>query len=407
MENIPEALKFINPYYQRAKELKNHEPIIAYYCNYYAAKLAIAKGALDKECQLFLVTLLDNLEQEKKSLANNEIVNDDEKGKAYIEDFAVRVFLNADNEDRAGKASKKTVKTFLAASIFLELLKIFGEVDPEIEEKVKYSKWKATDIMKALKEGRTPHPGPPGWEPSNEMNDENVNSSEFQNVDDVPKIQDFPAPPSFSPQFDPNETNQQKFSPPLNPPNNSNFDEVNGENFNRMNSQPSPHQSPPQNFPSFAEFPSNPSDNLGSNGYSSHPSYDQSHTHFGRNDYNDSQHYPTQNMNDSPYNPNFAPGTNFNTGMPQHPPNDPYGYNSQPQRSFQPPPPPQAYQQQQQYHNEPSQDEYAKLDTDPQAISMAQKHSRFAISALEYDDVKTAVENLRKALAILEPYNRK
>lgn len=32
----------------------------------------------------------------------------------------------------------------------------------QIQEKIRYSKWKAADIAKALKEGRQPQPGPPG-----------------------------------------------------------------------------------------------------------------------------------------------------------------------------------------------------------------------------------------------------
>ncbi|KAG5462995.1 MAG: Vta1 like-domain-containing protein [Olpidium bornovanus] len=42
---------------------------------------------------------------------------------------------------------------------------------------------------------------------------------------------------------------------------------------------------------------------------------------------------------------------------------------------------------------------------DHPVIAVASKHARFVISALQYDDVKTAVENLRKALELLEPYN--
>ena len=38
----------------------------------------------------------------------------------------------------------------------------------------------------------------------------------------------------------------------------------------------------------------------------------------------------------------------------------------------------------------------------PQDSEQAQKYCRFAASALQYEDVKTAIENLRKALALLE-----
>lgn len=47
------------------------------------------------------------------------------------------------------------------------------------------------------------------------------------------------------------------------------------------------------------------------------------------------------------------------------------------------------------------------LNYDPAVMSQAQKHARYVISALEYDDVKTAVDNLKKALNLLEPYLKK
>lgn len=76
--------------------------------------------------------------------------------------FASRIFLAADNEDRAGQATKKTGRLFLVASQFFEVMRVFGELPEEIEERIKYAKWKAADIIKALNEGREPHPGPIG-----------------------------------------------------------------------------------------------------------------------------------------------------------------------------------------------------------------------------------------------------
>ena len=38
----------------------------------------------------------------------------------------------------------------------------------------------------------------------------------------------------------------------------------------------------------------------------------------------------------------------------------------------------------------------------PKDSEQAQKYCRFAASALQYEDVKTAIENLHKALALLE-----
>ena len=40
----------------------------------------------------------------------------------------------------------------------------------------------------------------------------------------------------------------------------------------------------------------------------------------------------------------------------------------------------------------------------PQDSEQAQKYCRFAASALQYEDVKTAIDNLHKALALLEKW---
>jgi vacuolar protein sorting-associated protein VTA1 len=74
-----------------------------------------------------------------------------------------------------------TAKQFLAASHFLEVLNVFDKavredsvreiiiVSPsssltsfQYEDKIKYAKWKAADIAKAFREGRQPTPGPAG-----------------------------------------------------------------------------------------------------------------------------------------------------------------------------------------------------------------------------------------------------
>ena len=70
----------------------------------------------------FLVTLLDTLEsaslsstfcydtkltdQMKAVLADNEAVANEAAGAAHVENFALKVFMNADNEDRSGNTGK-------------------------------------------------------------------------------------------------------------------------------------------------------------------------------------------------------------------------------------------------------------------------------------------------------------
>ncbi|CAO3668520.1 unnamed protein product [Rhizopus stolonifer] len=128
-------------------------------------------------------------------MGHNETITNDLVGYAHVENFALKIFLNADNEDRAGKANKRTAKTFLAASIFLELLKTFGELDSETEAKIKYAKWKATDITKALREGRQPQIGSPSDQQEN-VQQENDQKENDQQDNNVPPISEFPSPPS-------------------------------------------------------------------------------------------------------------------------------------------------------------------------------------------------------------------
>jgi len=72
------------------------------------------------------------------------------------------VFQRADAIDQAGNADRTTAQTFYAAASFFEILKQFNEsreLDPDIKQMAIYAKWKAAEILKALKEGRKPLPG--------------------------------------------------------------------------------------------------------------------------------------------------------------------------------------------------------------------------------------------------------
>lgn len=162
----PDDLKLISPFLQRAHETRKADPALSYWCNYHAAQLGIAKlSTLSSDGKSFLMQLMDTLEAQKKSLAGNEIVHgDDLVAKAYIENVALKVFVGADNEDRSGNASRATARRFLVAGNFIDVLKNFGPLEQEMEEKLKYAKWKAAEIGKALREGRKPTPGPPGEE---------------------------------------------------------------------------------------------------------------------------------------------------------------------------------------------------------------------------------------------------
>ncbi|KAJ8489379.1 hypothetical protein ONZ45_g13604 [Pleurotus djamor] len=182
---VPTDLKSIAPYLQRADELVSKEPIIAYWCTYHAAQLGISLKAKDPQSRNFLFELLGTLENMKKDIGPNDAIDIEAASAAYVENFGLRIFAVADNEDRRGAATRSTAKKFLAASNFLEVLRVFPktEIADSIEDKIKYAKWKAVDITKAFREGRQPTPGPPGQ----------------PQVESSPEPPSLPEPPSVHP----------------------------------------------------------------------------------------------------------------------------------------------------------------------------------------------------------------
>lgn len=105
----------------------------------------------DTAVNTFLFCLMDHLELSKKSLVINK-----DSGAVTCENYAHNIFAKADDEYRAGESSKETARNFYAASTFFDILEQFGELDDEILEKRKYSKWKAADILKAIQAGQRP-----------------------------------------------------------------------------------------------------------------------------------------------------------------------------------------------------------------------------------------------------------
>ncbi|CAO3591262.1 unnamed protein product [Absidia cylindrospora] len=331
---IPEELKYLAPYIQRGQELNSREPIIAYYAHYYAVKLAISRGPSNQVTNAYLSHLLDALEQQKQALGvDNEAIKDDLVGYAHVENFALKVFLSADNEDRSGQASKKTAKTFLAASVFLELLKTFGDLDAEVEAKIKYAKWKAADIIKALREGRVPTPGAPGEQQQDNEEDEDTMMTQ--------------------------------------PTMNTTGDADTDESFT---------QAQPQLPSAISDFPSPPSNFTAPLAGQSNNQSEQISPPSGKASSSSSTH-------------STSPAHSF----------------SVPHTVSPPPPPPQ--QQQPLPPHEPTTPSIPQPATQniptvgPVQIAAAQKNAKWAISALNYDDIKTARTQLLDALNDLG-YNR-
>jgi vacuolar protein sorting-associated protein VTA1 len=103
---ITPELKSINPYLQRADELKSQDPIMAYWCAYYAAQVGISIKAKDNPSRDVLFSLLGILERLKKDIGPNDAIDLEAASSAYVENFALRVFAMADNEDRSSDGNR-------------------------------------------------------------------------------------------------------------------------------------------------------------------------------------------------------------------------------------------------------------------------------------------------------------
>mmetsp|Transcript_24855 Transcript_24855/g.58325 ORF Transcript_24855/g.58325 Transcript_24855/m.58325 type:complete len:360 (+) Transcript_24855:308-1387(+) len=175
---IPPELKKITPYVRRAEELDRDKAnpesrLVSYYCRQYAVHngIAMATSPDGKRC---LGELLANLEGEKDAM--DSFTRDESK--FLCKKFAEKIFDKADQEDRSGKADRNTARTFYAAASFLEILQQFyqdNDVSEDVAEQKKksvYCKWKSTEILRAIKEGRTPTPGGYGGESAENQEEE-------------------------------------------------------------------------------------------------------------------------------------------------------------------------------------------------------------------------------------------
>lgn len=86
---------------------------------------------------------------------------DDAAAQAYVEQFAQETLDRAEKVIRANKVTLQTASTFDAALTFLNLVNIWGPPDTETQQKIKYAKWNAARITKAIKEGKDPNESNP------------------------------------------------------------------------------------------------------------------------------------------------------------------------------------------------------------------------------------------------------
>lgn len=313
----------------------------------------------DNDVAEFVGALLDEVESLKvtdETLTSEQgkaILNDEDVAQAYVENFSLKVFAKADRDVYAKTTTKGTATTFIAAATFLDLLKIFqNPLEKDVADKIRYSKFQATRIIKALKAGEDPNLYDP---PEAEKEEEQVDALLEHSTED--------AQDNAQPQFDlPSAASHDPSSQPFDLPSAASHDP----------------DAVPFNLPSAASH--DPSES----------------TPF------DLPSAASHNPGDAPQSPDTVdiPPSSRNV-KPSYSPSPPA---VQPARS---PPRVQAPIQTRappSHGHHMTKQEVQSLMDETEVISTAQKHAKFAISALNYEDMSTAIRELTAALDLLKAH---
>lgn len=163
MASLPEPpiqLKAIQGYMKIAADIERRDPIVAYWIRLYCTETALKIDKDSAQAKTFLSSIILWLEKFKQTHKGEERVSNQTVGQAHVENYVLNIFNMADSLDRNGEADKKTVAMFFMASLLFETLAVFGSLSEDIQQKAKYSKFKAAYIQKCLKLGQKPKPGP-------------------------------------------------------------------------------------------------------------------------------------------------------------------------------------------------------------------------------------------------------
>ncbi|XP_055910984.1 vacuolar protein sorting-associated protein VTA1 homolog [Eupeodes corollae] len=178
----PASLKQIQHFLKIAQEHDGRDIVVSYWSRLYALQVGLKASTQKPDETKLLLALMDWLESTKKQNTENEAITNEVAAQAHMENYALKLFLYADKQDRESNFGKNVVKAFYTCGVLYDVMQAFGELTEEAQHNRKYAKWKAAYIHNCLKNGETPIPGPMG-----EDGDENAEAG----GEDSP-----PAPPT-------------------------------------------------------------------------------------------------------------------------------------------------------------------------------------------------------------------
>ncbi|PYI13548.1 DUF605-domain-containing protein [Aspergillus violaceofuscus CBS 115571] len=407
--NIPASLKSadIGRFALRAAQLERAKPVVAYWCNFWIVNQIIERGlhTSDDEVKLYTTELVDKLEEFKNENPDNDAVTDAVAANAYVEQFALEVLGRAEATMKANKVTKQTADTFQAAATFLELCQIWNPPDAEIAAKIKFAKYHAVRIIKAIKAGEDPNASNPVA-----AEEEEDAVADLEPRPDDPEVQaivgSLPVQPRQPSVEDVQEDSEEASQAPLVLPDTPNTTRYRAPAYQRTGS-PSEAKAEDDTEQGL-ELPSAPETFASS----SDPVPDLPDTP-GKIDGNRAP-APSDSFH------SFPPPSNMGPATPAAPSHDASYFYSKPSPNTAVPPPfvqstsgtvPVVSRPAHQNFPSPTPPAPAPVAShsgptnaqpvDDQAIALAQKHARWAVSALTFDDVNTAIKELRNSLRYL------
>lgn len=384
-----------------------HDEIVLTYRlgEYYIIQLLLAKSlhTVDAECTQYATDLMDKLEQYKQANASNDAVVDEVAAKAYIENFSLETFNKADRAQQTNSVVRGTADTFQAAATFMEVLHIWGDLDAEIQAKIKFAKFHALRIAKALKAGEDPNATNPVVEqPSQpEPTGEDGIEEELKSMENDAGVYKAPAVESAPDSGMPSRPTSTLHQPTL-------PTQPTDENAAPQEPEISPID-PAETVNSRAGsagggyFPSVPDASSIANSAAPVGQQPASNQTFTTSDPAD---FYSQNQPSAAQQPTMPPPGDLerphaptphqaaNPPVPSVPIQSPSPAISMPPPMQTVPPPVQSMPSQPVYGGPPP----GGYKVDDDSIMAAQKHAKWAISALNFEDVNTAVKELRIAL---------
>ncbi|CAG0902616.1 unnamed protein product [Cyprideis torosa] len=116
---IPSQFKPIQHFLKTASDFDSKDPVIAYWCRFHGVQAAMKVDSKSPDALAIILPLLDWLEKVKNSSKEDEAFTNDVVAQSHVEQYALKLFNWADGEDRASRFNKSMPHLDSTSSTFL------------------------------------------------------------------------------------------------------------------------------------------------------------------------------------------------------------------------------------------------------------------------------------------------